>query len=61
LLDIVRYVDKIAHNSEMLSFIQEPSDLFLAETSFIYKPEDNNIVLVFRVLLVSPHNLMALN
>jgi hypothetical protein len=45
----------------MLSFIQEPSDLFLAETSFIYKPEDNNIVLVFRVLLVSPHNLMALN
>jgi hypothetical protein len=47
-------------NSELLSFVHQPSDLFLVETSYIYKPDDNTFVLVFHVPLVAPHNLMLL-
>ncbi len=47
-------------NSELLSFVRQPSDLFLVETSYIYKPDDNTFVLVFHVPLVAPHNLMLL-
>jgi hypothetical protein len=44
----------------MLSFLHEPSDIFLVETSYIYKPEDNTFVLTLHSPLVSPHNLMPL-
>jgi len=33
LLEIVKYVNEIAANSELMSFIHQPSDLFLVETS----------------------------
>jgi hypothetical protein len=33
LVEIVRYVNEVAANSNMLSFIHKPSDLFLVETS----------------------------
>jgi hypothetical protein len=61
LLEIIKYVNEIADKSEMLSFIHEPSDIFLVETSYIYKPEDNTFVLILHVPLVSPHNLMPLS
>jgi hypothetical protein len=60
LLEILKYVNEIADNSEMLSFIHKPSDIFLVETSYIYKPEDNTIILILHFPLVSPHNLMLL-
>jgi hypothetical protein len=60
LLEIVSYVNKVADNSEMLSFVQEPSDLLLVETSYIYRPDDNTFILVLHLPLVSPHNLMPL-
>jgi hypothetical protein len=60
LLEIVKYVNEIADNSELLSFVHQPSDLFLVETSYVYKPEDNTFVLVLHVPLVAPHNLMPL-
>jgi hypothetical protein len=44
----------------MLSFIYEPSDIFLVKTSYIYKPEDNMFVLILHVPLVSPHYLMPM-
>ncbi len=40
LVEAVKYVNKIAKNSDMLSFIHQPSDLFLVETSYIYKPDE---------------------
>ncbi len=39
LVAAVKYVNEIAQNSDMLSFVHKPSDLFLVETSYIYKPE----------------------
>jgi hypothetical protein len=47
-------------NSELLSFVHEPSDLFQVETSYIYKPDDNTFILVLHVPLVTPHNLLPL-
>jgi hypothetical protein len=44
----------------MLSFVHQPSDLFLVETSYIYKPDEKTFVLVLHVPLVTPHNLMLL-
>jgi hypothetical protein len=44
----------------MLSFVHQPSDLFLVETSYIYKPDEKTFVLVLHVPLVTPHNLMPL-
>jgi hypothetical protein len=35
LLEIVKYVNKIADNSKFLSFVHQPSDLFLVETSYV--------------------------
>ena len=60
LVAAVKYVNEIAQNSDMLSFVHKPSDLFLVETSYIYKPEDKTFVLVLHVPLVTPHNLMPL-
>jgi hypothetical protein len=60
LMQIIDYVDEVAAKSELLSFVHQPSDLFLVETSFIYKPEDKIFVLVLHVPLVAPHNLMPL-
>jgi len=60
LLEIVRYVSKIANNFEMLSFVCDPTGLCLIETSYICQPEDNTFFLVLHILLVSPHNLMPL-
>jgi hypothetical protein len=36
LVEIVKYVNEVATNSDLLSFIHKPSDLFLVETSYIY-------------------------
>ena len=60
LVAAVKYVNEIAQTSDMLSFVHKPSDLFLVETSYIYKPEDKTFVLVLHVPLVTPHNLMPL-
>ncbi len=60
LIKIVKYVNEIAQNSDLLSFVHQPSDLFLVETSYIYKPDKNMFVLVLHVPLVTPHNLMPL-
>ncbi len=60
LLEIIKYVIEIADNSELLSFVHQPSDLFLVETSYVYRPDDNTFVLVLHVPLVAPHNLMPL-
>jgi len=38
LIEAVKYVNKIARNSNLLSFVHQPSNLFLVETSYIYKP-----------------------
>jgi len=61
LLEIVKYVNEIAENSELLSFIHQPSDLFLVETSYVYKPDEKLFVLVMHVPLVAPQNLMQLH
>ena len=60
LLEIVKYVNKIAENSKLLSFLHQPSDLFLVETSYVYKPDEKIFVLVMHVPLVAPQNLMQL-
>jgi hypothetical protein len=60
LLEIVRYVNEVAINSDMLSFIHKPSDLFLVETSYVYKPDEKTFVLILHVPLVTPNNLMPL-
>jgi hypothetical protein len=60
LVKIVKYVNDIALNSELLSFVHQPSDLFLVETSNIYKPNENTFVFILHVPLVAPHNLMPL-
>jgi hypothetical protein len=60
LLEIVKYVNEIAENSELLSFVHQPSDLFLVETSYVYRPDDNTFVLVLHIPLMAPHNLMPL-
>ncbi len=60
LLEIICYVNEIANNSKMLSFVHEPSDIFLVEASYIYKPEDNTFILVLYIPLFSPYNLMPL-
>jgi hypothetical protein len=60
LLEIVRYVNKVAANSNMLSFIHKPSDLFLVEMSYVYKLDEKTFVLILHVPLVTPHNLMPL-
>jgi len=56
----VRYVNEVAANGDLLSFIHKPSNLFLVETSYIYKPDEKTFVLVLHVPLVTPHNLMPL-
>jgi len=60
LLEIVKYVNEIADNSKLLSFIHQPSDLFLVETSYVYKPDNNTFIIVLHMPLVAPHNLMPL-
>jgi hypothetical protein len=60
LVEIVKYVNEVAANSDMLSFIHKPSDLFLVETSYVYKPDEKTFVLILHVPLVTPHNLMPL-
>jgi hypothetical protein len=60
LVEIVKYVNEVAANSDMLSFVHKPSDLFLVETSYVYKPDEKTFVLVLHVPLVTPHNLMPL-
>ena len=60
LILVVKYVNDIAQNSDMLSFVHQPSDLFLVKTSYIYKPDEKTFVLVLHVPLVTPHNLMPL-
>jgi hypothetical protein len=60
LIEAVKHVNEIARNSDMLSFVHQPSDLFLVETSCIYKPDEKTFVLVLHVPLVTPHNLMPL-
>ncbi len=60
LIEAVKYINEIARNSDMLSFVHQPSDLFLVETSYIYKPDEKTFVLVLHVPLVTPHNLMPL-
>ncbi len=37
LTEIVKHVNEIPQNSDLLSFVHQPSDLFLVETSYIYK------------------------
>jgi hypothetical protein len=49
LLEIVPYVNEVAANSDMLSFIHKPSDLFLVETTYVYKPDEKTFVLVLHV------------
>jgi hypothetical protein len=44
LLKIIKYVNEVAQNSNLLSFVHQPSDLFLVETSYIYKPDENTFV-----------------
>jgi len=60
LIEVVEYINEIARNSDLLSFVHQPSDLFLVETSNIYKPDEKTFVLVLHVPLVTPHNLMPL-
>jgi hypothetical protein len=60
LVEIVKYVNEVATNSDLLSFIHKPSDLFLVETSDIYKPDEKTFILVLHVPLVTPHNVMPL-
>jgi hypothetical protein len=60
LLEIFKYINEIADNSELLSFVHQPSDLFLVENSYVYRPEDNTFILVLHVPLVATHNLMPL-
>ncbi len=60
LLKIVNYFNEVATKSEMLSFVNEPSDLFLVLTSYIYWPDENIFVLILHVPLVMSHNLMPL-
>jgi hypothetical protein len=60
LLEINHHVNEVAANSDMLSFIHKPSDLFLVETSYVYKPDKKTFVLILHLPLVSPHNLMPL-
>jgi hypothetical protein len=59
LIEAVKYVNEIARNRDMLSFIHQPSGLFLVETSYIYKPDEKTFVLVLHVPLVTPHNLFV--
>ncbi len=42
LLEIVKYIIEIAQNSELLLFVHQPSDFFLVETSYIYRPDKKN-------------------
>jgi hypothetical protein len=60
LLEIVKYVNGVSQNGKLLSFFHQPSDLFLVETSYIYKQEVKTFVLVLHVPLEAPHNLMPL-
>jgi hypothetical protein len=60
LLKIVKYGNEIAQSSELLSFVHQPSELFLVETSYTYKLADKAFVLVLHVPLMAPHNLMPL-
>jgi len=46
LVEIVKYINDIALNSELLSFVHQPSNLRLVEKSYIYKPDENTFVLV---------------
>jgi hypothetical protein len=57
---MVKYINEIATNSELLTFVHQPSDLLLVEMSYIYKPDNNTFMLVLHVTLVAPHNLMPL-
>jgi hypothetical protein len=56
----MKYVNEIARNSDLLSFVHQPSNIFLVEASYIYKPHEKTFVLVLHVPLVTPHNLMPL-
>ncbi len=60
LTEVVKYVNEVAAKSEHFSFLNEPSDLFLVENSYIYCLDKNTFVLILHVPLVLPHNLMPL-
>jgi hypothetical protein len=60
LIEIVKYINEIVSNSELLSFVHQPSDLFLVKTFYTYKPDENTSVLALHVPLVALHNLMPL-
>lgn len=60
LLKIVKYVNEVSKKSKLFSFINEPSDLFLIKTLYIYRPDKNTFVLILHMPLVSPHNLIPL-
>jgi hypothetical protein len=42
--------------SNLYYFINEPSNLFLVETSYIYRPEDNTFVIILHIPQVAKHN-----
>jgi hypothetical protein len=60
LLIIVQYISEVAQNSDLLSFVNQPYNLFLVETSYIYKLDEKTFVPVLHVHLVTLHNLMPL-
>ncbi len=45
---------------EIVKYVHQRSDIFLVETSYIYKPDEKTFVLVLHVPLVTLHNLMPL-
>jgi hypothetical protein len=55
LLEIVKYVNGVSQNGELLSFFHQPSDLILVETSYINKPEVKTFVLVLHVPPTQPN------
>jgi hypothetical protein len=60
LFEIITYVNEVAAKSKMFYFVNEPSNLFLVKTSYIYQSNKNILVLILHVPLVTPHNLMPL-
>jgi hypothetical protein len=45
---------------EIVKYVHQRSDIFLVETSYIYKPDEKTSVLMLHVPLVTLHNLMPL-
>jgi hypothetical protein len=60
LAETVKYINEIAQNRDLLSFVHQPSNIFLVETSYIYKPDEKTFVFMLHVPLGTLHNLMPL-